>query len=81
MALESKSHFIKCGLCGTLTTSGFGYGVCHNCVEEDQRLYAIAKKAMKPNQVVGLADLCKQTGIEAKIIQRWVDTGRLKAGA
>jgi hypothetical protein len=77
---KAKFNFIKCGLCGTLTTNAAAsYGVCPSCVQEDARLYGLARDAMSLNQNIGLVELRAKTGIEAKILQRWVDTGRLRS--
>ncbi len=74
---KSKFNFIKCGLCGTLTSNTIGaYGVCPNCIAEDQRLYTIARDSMGLNRNISIAELRQKTGIEEKILQRWVDTGR-----
>jgi|GEM_PF-5458700 len=78
---KSKFNFIKCGLCGTLTSNTVGaYGVCPSCVIEDQRLYSVARDAMSLNRNISLAELASKTGIEEKILRRWVDTGRLLSG-
>ncbi len=77
---KSKFNFLKCGLCGGLTSaSACTYGVCPNCVSEDQRLYGIARDAMELNQNISLTDLRQKTGIDPKVIQRWADTGRFRS--
>ncbi len=77
---KSKFNFLKCGLCGTVTSSSVAsYGVCPACVQEDSRLYGLARDAMALNQNIGLVELREKTGIEARILQRWVDTGRLRS--
>ncbi len=73
-----KASFIKCALCGNVTNAS-SLGICPLCVEEDQRLYEIARNVMRPNQNMSFGELCSKTGIDTKIIQRWIDTGRLRS--
>jgi len=74
---EVKGKFMTCGICGVIAGSST-YGVCPNCMQEDQKLFEVVRDAIKVNEIVTMETIRKKTGIDTKTIKRWVDTGRLK---
>ena len=78
MSLNTKQfNYINCGICGEITSANL-YGVCDGCMDEDRKLFEMLRNTIGLSQHVTFDDIRHRTGIPAKTIQRWIDTGRFK---
>jgi hypothetical protein len=68
--------FSQCEICGSVTSVVLKNGVCFDCKEKDDELFALAKNSMKFGEKILLEELSNRCGIDSKHIMRWVRHGR-----
>lgn len=74
-----KDKFIVCDICGEIAPQNL-YGVCKDCIEEDQRMFESVKKVMGFGEKITLDIISQRTGVSQKNIKRWIKQGRLQVG-
>lgn len=73
-----KSKYDSCEMCGAIMMPS-PWGVCKDCVEEDQRQFDIVKKSLGMHEVKSIDEISQDTGIAAKHIRRWIKRGSFQA--
>lgn len=77
---HTRPKVAQCEMCGAIYIENL-YGVCENCIEEDQQLYHTARDSIKFGEIVTPEIVSERTGIEVKHIMRWIRKGRLSVSA
>lgn len=72
MALEFK----KCKTCGRIF-QGFGLR-CPDCIEEEERQFTMVKDYIWEHPGASMHELVENTGVDAKLVLRFLKEGRLE---
>ncbi len=63
-------------MCKSIVAMLTSYGVCADCIDEDDKLFAKVKSSIGFGQKLLPDELAAKTGVDIKHINRWVNAGR-----
>jgi flagellar operon protein (TIGR03826 family) len=77
LKLEVNMDIRNCKRCGNIYHYN-GTGVCNNCTEQEQKDFALVRDYLFEHPNSPAAEINLATGIELKVISRFLKEGRLK---
>ena len=66
-----------CKQCGKLFSS-ISREICPECMNQEKEQYRVVEKCLRENPGISLMDICEQTGVDERIVLKFIKEGRLK---
>lgn len=70
------SRLKQCPMCGAIVATLTSYGVCVDCVDEDEKMFVKVKSSIKFGEQVLPDELAAKNDVDIKHINRWINSGR-----